>query len=112
MRVRFSSGDVELRAVRRLRGRPVLRPVPDRQTVPADPGGGRGLSTARSHQAEEEPGALRLRRGALLCRRGPGGDGQKQAPGGVCAPAEAGPAENKAFWEEAEDGRGELLTVS
>lgn len=90
----------------------MLRPVPDRQTVPADPGGGRGLSAARSNQAEEEPGTLRLRCGAFLHRRGPGRYGQKQGPGGVRTPAEAGPAENKAFWEEAEDGRGELLTDS
>lgn len=88
----------------------MLRPLPDRQTVSEDPGGGRGLSAARLHQAEEEAGALRLRRGAVLHRRQPGGVREGQRSGGVSAQPETGPEENKAFWEEEEDDREGLLT--
>lgn len=109
-RVSSSPRDVQLRALGRLCGRSVLRPVPDRQTVPADPGGGRGLPAARLQQAAQEAGTLRLRRGADLRRREPGGVGKKQGPGGVPAPPQ--PEDSGEFWEEEEDGRDELLTCS
>jgi len=80
--------------------------------VPEDPGGRRGLSAARPHQAEEEPGPLRLRRRAVLHRRRPGRAGQKQAAGGVSAPTQAGPEEDEALWEEEDDGGEELLKDS
>ena len=78
-----------------------------------DPGGGRGLSAARLLQDEEEAGTLRLRHGAVLHRRQPGGVRRKsQGSGSVSAPPGSGPEENTAFWEEEEDGGERLLTDS
>lgn len=85
----------------------MLRALPDREAVPEDPAGGRGLSAA-GRQAEEEAGTLRLRRGAVLQRRQPDGVGrEKQGPGRVSASRD-----NKEFWEEEKDGRDKLLTDS
>lgn len=81
----FSSRDVDLCADQRLRGRSVLYPVPKWEAVSEGPGGGRGLSAARSHQTEEEPGTLRLRQGAVLHRCQPDGVRQKQGPRVVSA---------------------------
>lgn len=89
----------------------MLRALPDGEAVPEDPGGGRSMSAARLQQAPEEAGPLRLRRRAGLHRRQPGRvRREEQRSGAVSAPPAPG-AERKAFWEEEEDGRDELLTA-
>lgn len=85
----------------------MLRALPDGEAVPEDPGGGRSMSAARLQQAPEEAGPLRLRRRAGLRRRQPGRvRREEQRSGAVSAPPG-----RKAFWEEEEDSRDELLTA-
>lgn len=108
-RLGFRGGDGGLRALRRLCRGSVLRSIPDRKALPEDSAGGRRLSAAGRHQAEEDPGPLRLRRGSHL-HHPSGGGGEKQAPGRVCALTFKGKEEHKALWEKKENGRVELLT--
>lgn len=110
--VSFSTGDVQLRSVRRLRRRALLRPVPDGEAVPADPGGGRCLPAAEALQAAEEPGPLRLRHGPVLRGRGPGRTREEQESGGVRGPASADPKEDPTLREQEDDGGAELLRDS